>query len=450
MQIELLTVAAILRIHVHIVRNVSIKESSSEQGPIRYTVPELLGLSSEHETWIVDQLLKRGTQMILAGAPKSGKSLLASEFALMLATPFGKKEKRVLFSAATPVADRSNGFVINRPDGKDAYTVLFVSLEMRAPEVGARLGKQIAGLKLVGRKDPKAFDKIKLEHVFGLPREDGEESELQIIHSHWVGDRKAVGTSSDYQALRKLIQEVAPDLVIYDTLVQMHREDENDNVMMNGLLKTLRRMTSKDVRGDDNQMRPEPIAHIILHHTRKLGAAARGGRITADDMRGAGAFHGAADIVLMVKPNAREPSLIEAEVSARSTSVPAFVLKRGPNLTHSCLNSSQEPEGKVAVRQRLLTDTLLRIIEKNRKLNPRKTADQIAKAYGSAFPRPSEGSIERRITSLAQSGLIAVEKKVRSSEEKTRAMKAFKWDCLVTLLPRGKNILLKNKKNPKP
>lgn len=387
--------------------------------------------------------------MILAGAPKSGKSLLASEIALMLATPFGKNEKRILFPSSSPIADGFKGFAINRPDDKEAYKVLFVSLEMRAPEVGARLGKQIGGLKLVDMKDQKRLKAIELEHIFGLPRPEGEDSDLQVIESQWSGNRKAAGTSADYGILRKLVQEVGPDLVIYDTLVQMHREDENDNVMMNGLLKTLRRMTSKDVTGNDGKTRPEPVAHIILHHTRKLGAAARGGRLTADDMRGAGAFHGAADIVLMVRPVDRELGMIQAEVSARSTSIPAFLLSRGSNLTHTAINQKRNTEGRIALRKRLLTEVILKAVESGKKLAPQRMIDRVAKAYGTTFRHPDEDSIKRSITKLAEKGLLAVQHTSPRIGKKPKNPTTFTWGDTLTLRPAGR-AGLKKKKNPAP
>ena len=51
--------------------------------------------------------------------------------------------------------------------------------------------------------------------------------------------------------LQELIMEVDPDLVIYDTLIQMHSVNENDNILMKEALRILRRLTV--VKGRDGR-----------------------------------------------------------------------------------------------------------------------------------------------------------------------------------------------------
>ena len=139
-----------------------------------WSVPDLLRIPESSSAWIVNGLLKRGSQMLLAAPPKSGKSLLASELALSLSLPFKPNERRFLFDARPHPETKFDGLEITRPPKGKCWRVLFVSLEMREAEVSIRLRQQLRRFGLaaprlaVDQNIPKKLV-FPLTHVFGLP-----------------------------------------------------------------------------------------------------------------------------------------------------------------------------------------------------------------------------------------------------------------------------------------
>ena len=77
----------------------------------KWSVPDLLRIPDSENAWIIQGLLKRGSQMLLAAPPKSGKSLLASELALALSLPFRPSEIRYLFGASPHAETKCQGSV---------------------------------------------------------------------------------------------------------------------------------------------------------------------------------------------------------------------------------------------------------------------------------------------------------------------------------------------------
>jgi RecA-family ATPase len=73
------------------------------------TIIDLLRLDSDANPWIVDKLLRRGAQVLLAGPPKSGKSLVANDIALAIARPFKKDEVRYLFGHGVKPPGKDEG-----------------------------------------------------------------------------------------------------------------------------------------------------------------------------------------------------------------------------------------------------------------------------------------------------------------------------------------------------
>jgi hypothetical protein len=97
------------------------------------------------------------------------------------------------------------------------------------------------------------------------------------------------------QALRELLRERMPDVLIVDPLAELHNAQENDNTALRSVIAAFRALAAEF-----------NMAVVVLHHTRK-GAVAPGDPDTA---RGASSLIGAARVVLTLCP------MIEADAEA--------------------------------------------------------------------------------------------------------------------------------------
>jgi hypothetical protein len=279
-----------------------------------YSIERLLRVGKAEDTCIVQNLLRKGDQMLLAGPPKTGKSYLASELALALSLPFSAEEKeRTLWCASVPKPATEPKhripprFVINpKPEPRDklpgarGWNVLVFTLEMNVSEVARRLlhqaAKYVPGVKQLEKDEPLdgLLQEAELTHIFALPGKKGEQvQDLSILDATVArfGSPPEFMPGQHSVGLKKAIQDHKPDVIIYDSLIQLHNLSENDNVQMKAVMRELRRISSYQKEG-----RTESVAHIILHHTRKPSAK-EARDPSAAMMRGAGSIHAAADLV---------------------------------------------------------------------------------------------------------------------------------------------------------
>lgn len=339
-----------------------------------YTAEELFERDVEDIEWIVDGLIAHGSQIIIAGPPKSGKSYLVTDIALALSRPFGSKEKeRCLFASPPKKSPRrgnrsnkeevdrpvENPFRVNRPKGSSGeeknrgWKVLFISLEMGMALVRNRLKQQMNGYGL-DTSDAKDLD---LHASFGLVPENqkpGEslQQDLEIVSLRRLG-REAPVTRNEgahYKRLQEIFNALQPELVIYDSLIQLHHYEENDNILMKAVMSELRNVTRYE-----NGTVQVPIAHIILHHTRKAKSDQwNSGGPSADGMRGAGSIHAAVDLAMTIQSSeyatessdagvARNASpatgskkrvVLNVSVSSRASTVDNFCLSRTSDGIH--------------------------------------------------------------------------------------------------------------------
>ncbi len=91
-------------------------------------------------------------------------------------------------------------------------------------------------------------------------------------------------SSEAFARLEAIVGETKPDVVMLDPMVELHGEDENDNVALRRVVAVFRAFAAK-----------HGCAVILIHHSRK-GAVAG----DAEGIRGAGAIVGAARVALTV------------------------------------------------------------------------------------------------------------------------------------------------------
>lgn len=307
-----------------------------------YAVPDLLFVSTkdEHE-WIIENLIRPGDQVLLAGAPKSGKSLLGLQLAIFAALGGKAPAPKRRFMFAQWGQDEVDPMTKKAPEAPiqatQAWKVLYLSFEMGSRSVSARLRKQIKGLGFtVPEVDQEASDTrlhgLGLYHIFEMaPRQDSKPDEpprrgLQLVklkqRDHARAETpEAYERTQDFEDLHDLISKTNPDLVVFDTLIQLHQLSENSNIEMKQVMQAVRAACT--IKKTDKKA-ARPIAHVILHHLRKEGPQGSG-QIGAEAMRGAGSIHSEADIAITIKQTGTQWYF---QASARDVSVDDLILYR--------------------------------------------------------------------------------------------------------------------------
>jgi hypothetical protein len=188
--------------------------------------------------WLVDGLWSRAAVGIIGGAPKSHKSWLALDLAVSVAS-------------STPCLG--------------AFDVL---------ETGPAL--------LYMAEDDAGTVR---DRVAGLCRHRG--LDLDRLDAHLItAPSLRLDRDGDRRALRDLVAELAPRVLLLDPFVRLHRLDENDAGHISGLLAYLREL-----------QREHDLAVVVVHHTRKNGGAGAAGQ----NLRGSGDFHAWVDSSLYLR-----------------------------------------------------------------------------------------------------------------------------------------------------
>lgn len=199
--------------------------------------------------WLVENLLMDGQVTMVTGRGGDGKSLLALQLAMMVASKidFGWWQPR----------ERRNVLVLNAEDNID---------EQRRRLLGAC---NVMGV------DPRLLD----GRLFTMDRET-----LVLVHRD--PEDGTVKPAPLYDRLAELIEEHRIGLVVIDPLVEAHiNMDENSNVDMKELVLMLRRLA-----------RRREIPLLIVHHSRK--GATSGDQ---DGARGGSALVNACRVVVTVE-----------------------------------------------------------------------------------------------------------------------------------------------------
>jgi hypothetical protein len=205
--------------------------------------------------WLVDGLWSRAAVGIIGGAPKCHKSWLALDLAVSVAS-------------GTPC--------LGAFDVLETGPALLYMAEDDAATVRAR----VAGLCRHRGLDLDALD----AHLITAPS-------LRL-------DREA-----DRRALRALVAELTPRLLLLDPFVRLHRLDENDAGHISGLLAYLREL-----------QREHDLAVGVVHHTRKNGGAGAAGQ----NLRGSGDFHAWVDSSLYLRKKRHQLWLAVEHRAARA------------------------------------------------------------------------------------------------------------------------------------
>lgn len=265
-----------------------------------YSVKLLEEINQNESPWIVENLIREGDQVVLSGPPKSGKTILA----LQLAMDVGLGNPYFLIPDRYKIPEKKR--------------VLFLSLEMRQRAMSRRVKQQWR----------RTTDYPELQFMFKVL---GSDSHMMF---QLGGEADGLESTKVANDLHELIKTANPKLIILDSLIQIHALDENSNMRMGMLMRNLRKIFSlvtpsteeeykKDL-ADEVEKKPikeeilpdhpdgkttyrvigydyirrTPIAHVLLHHTRKAAEGMGKSFASPDAIRGASSIHSEADLAL--------------------------------------------------------------------------------------------------------------------------------------------------------
>lgn len=256
-----------------------------DAGEVWESVSMMLARSTEPDQWILSGLIERGDQVMIGGAPKAGKSLMAMQIALAVA--------------------QGGQFLQWRAPAK--LKVLYVNFEIKAKRLGQRLAAMMGGIEQY--------------------REDTA-PDMMFVNA-W---RTCDVLDPDWLArLAGVVDRSGADLIVWDVLARMHHADEMSPQMKDVMLNI--RLASRDK------------AHIVVHHTRKPPLEAQGPQ-TAADMRGSSAIHGEVDLAIVLSKRSGQGARYVTTYSARNVSTPDETLL---NIDDSLrfYEASEDEEGRL-------------------------------------------------------------------------------------------------------
>lgn len=227
--------------------------------------------AQQQPIWLLDGLIEMGDQWMLAGSPKAGKSMMATQLGIAIST---------------------GGKFMNWQCSRPAR-VLYMDFELKDRVFWQRVMTMLNGNEAMLRKNFFRCGDFKTIDV------------LDVV---------------ERQRITELIAELKPDLIIWDVLARMHSAEENDNGMMKAVMLSIRMMSGS-------------AAHIVVHHARKPPSGAEGVNLGALGMRGASSIHGEADGVMSLAVREGQGARYSLQFSARAVEAPdELLLNRGANL----------------------------------------------------------------------------------------------------------------------
>lgn len=188
--------------------------------------------------WLVEELWSQQAVGLIGGEPKCGKSLLALQLAVAVAT-------------GTPCLRR---FAVPHP----GRVLLFAA------------------------EDALHVVRQRLEGICHLAGVAIEQLDVHVI----TAPRLRLDLPEDAESLAHTVATLRPRLLVLDPFVRLHRRDENASADVAPLLDLLRQL-----------QRAYEVAVVLVHHAKKGGGRARAGQA----LRGSSEFHAWLDSLLYLR-----------------------------------------------------------------------------------------------------------------------------------------------------
>ena len=237
--------------------------------------------------WIFANLLAEREQMLVYGEPKIGKSQFALQMAV--AAAMGRSFLHWEYRGEEDAESK----------GKKPRRVLYVNFEIDEQAFSNRLADHVLAELDQQRAQPEQVES--LESAVLLRQDQIELINEQIKERLFFSDGiRSMGiteaviydelkeTQDPVASWRDRIRALRPDLVVFDTLSKVHSVKEQDNIEIQQVLMLLRKIAV--VVNDDGKT--VPVAHVIVHHTRKGWAQGS----VQDSIRGASSIRAEVDV----------------------------------------------------------------------------------------------------------------------------------------------------------
>lgn len=244
----------------------------------RNTESELMVLLAKANTptpWVFQGFIVEGDQIMIAGAPKSGKTWLALQLALAAA---------------------SGGRFLNWQAVKPLKT-LYINMEVGEHMWAKRVSLQVGGVE---NALPYAGNFYSMNDVRSVDVLDPEVR----------------------KELAERIKRGGYRFIVIDVLSRCHYADENDNGHMKQVLLALRVLC-----GD--------ATHVVVHHSRKPPQGMEHANLGASSIRGASSIVGEVDMAMTLVVRAGQGARYSLQVAARNVQEPdELLLARGDDMLY--------------------------------------------------------------------------------------------------------------------
>lgn len=226
---------------------------------------EYLALPRAPETWLIEPLLPKGGALLLYGDPKIGKSFAALQMAECLTSAtnwlgFDIPNHHQNQEENTPDTSHSSTGQ-SRPHPQNR--VVYIQLDTPRSLWAERLEKLRAASHHPTKTTYTSTDKSGwADKLNQQPSSETPQLPSLLSRIHWA-DRDTLETwpfdilRDDHQVLLKsILDPIAPDVVILDTLREAHSGDENDSTVMQNVIARLTAAVN-------------PAALVLISHSRK-------------------------------------------------------------------------------------------------------------------------------------------------------------------------------------
>lgn len=234
-------------------------------GNPRDSIMALVAKSDAPTPWAFDNFIVDGDQVMIAGAPKSGKSWMALQLSLAAA---------------------SGGQFLQWKANRKMRT-LYLNLEVGSHMWSKRVMLQIGG----------AENALRYSEFFSR-------SDLRTID---------VMDPDSLKQMREYIEKGGYEFVVVDVLSRCHSADENDNGSMKAVLFALRYMCGK-------------ATSVIVHHARKPPQGLEHANLGSSSIRGASSIVGEVDMAIVLVKRAGQGARFSVTMTARNVEVPDELL----------------------------------------------------------------------------------------------------------------------------
>lgn len=242
-----------------------VAEREERDGNPRDSIMALVSKSKAPTPWAFDNFIVDGDQVMIAGAPKSGKSWMALQLSLAAA---------------------SGGQFLQWKANRKMRT-LYLNLE-----VGDHMWSKRVMLQIGGAENALLYSEF------------FSRSDLRTID---VMDPETARQMRDY------IEKGGYEFVVVDVLSRCHSADENDNGSMRAVLFALRYMCGS-------------ATSVIVHHARKPPQGLEHANLGSASIRGASSIVGEVDMALVLVVRGGQGARYSLSMTARNVEVPDELL----------------------------------------------------------------------------------------------------------------------------